>query len=163
MKWLTDLLKTIFVDWWQKKKPDIVPTPEPSTPATDEWLNAVLHTCPEEARGWPIVSTLTVTKAGGDYAFDTDKRDLWPNVDGCCGNMVCLLYRDGKWHGAPCDGFRPFPSKRSAGCFCVCDRDHRTYEPVSGEKVGMMVIGFCRNGVRMAPKQRTSIAWVVWP
>jgi hypothetical protein len=162
MKWLTDLLKKLFVDWWKKQKVDPVVKPE-AQPAQDEFVGAVLHTCPDEVHGWPVVSGLNVTRSGGDYSFDTDKRELWPNIDGCCGNIVCLLFRDGTWHAAPCDGFRPFPSRRSASCFCVCDGDKRTFEPVSGEKVGMMVTGFCRNGNRMKPKQRTRIAWMVWP
>lgn len=165
MKWLTDLLKKLFSNWWQKKKPDVIPTPEPDKPASDEWNDMTIHVSPEEVRGWQKVCDITVTQAGGDYIIDTDKRDLWPDIgDRIVGNVWCFLFRNGKWHAGPFDGLRPFPCKRDAAAFCVpLNTSARFATPERGEKVGVATSGVCRSGEEMRPKQRSGITWIVWP
>jgi len=100
--------------------------------------------------------------------FGTGDPQVAPNyAPGCIGDVICLLYRDGTWHAGACDGMRPFKSTSSThkprSAFCVNDGDKRTYEPQSGERVGVVVAGQCRHGKHLKPKQRTTIAWMVWP
>lgn len=159
MKWLTDILKKLFVDWW-KKRPDAKPEP-----TADEWTSALLHLCPEECRNWPVVSKTTVTVNGGNLVIDVDSRDKWPDIgDRILGNTVCLLFRDGRWHAGPWDGLRPYPCTRSLADVCVpASTSARFATPEKGERVGIMPIGGCRAGEYMRPKQRGTVAWVVWP
>jgi hypothetical protein len=138
---------------------------KPDEPLQDEFGGAVLHTCPPSVALWPVVSSLTVEIRGSKLFLATDKPELWPNVDGCIGNIHCLLFRESRWHAGPIDGMRPFAQNggdRGKGCGAVPDGDKRLYEAIPGEQVGFVVTGFCRKGARMQPVQRTAIGWVTW-
>jgi hypothetical protein len=171
-------------DWMNKGDQPVAPTtpaPTPTQPspepapvqpapqasgATNAWTSARFWTCPDSVRDWPVVSSLTVEIRGGKPFFTTDKPELWPNIDGTIGNVVCLLYRDGQWQAGPIDGMRPFSQAggdRTMKIGAIPDGDNRKWEAISGETVGFSVTGQCRRGEHMSPKQRTEVAWIVWP
>lgn len=110
------------------------------------------------------MSTLTISWRGGDLYCDLDDWSKWPAPDGTIGNVWVFLFRDGKWHGGPCDGFRP-PTRnfRSKRALCVPEGDKQLYVPQSGETIKVMLSGPCRKGKGMKPAQRSSIAEIVWP
>lgn len=154
----------------KKDKPVVVhPVDKPEDkPASDEvFPSCVMHTCPSVVRSWPVVSKLTARRAGGRLYFNVGNSSLWPNVGGTCGHIHCMLYRDGAWHGGPCDALRPpnasgdCPVKED-NCACVPDGDDQLYVPKNGEEVRFVISGFCRNGGRMKPTQRTSEAVITW-
>lgn len=139
----------------------------PEAPQTVEFRSAVLHTCPDSVRTWPEVSSLTVTRSNNRLVFSTDTPAAWPNIDGCCAQIQCGLYRDGAWHFGPCDALRPFNSAGVAppkedSCACVPDGDARLYVPVAGEEVRFRLSGYCRHGQHMRPTQLSREAVLVW-
>ncbi len=148
---------------WNPRGDDYTNAPPVAT--DDIFAACVIHGAPESVRAWPIVSQATAKWRGGDLQVDLDDWSKWPAPDGTIGNIWCFLYRDGKWHGGPCDGFRP-PNRnfRSKSCFCCPGTgDQRLYEPQSGETVKVMISGPCRKGHGMKPAQRSTIVEVVWP
>ena len=165
-------IKSAFSRLFRTGKPkDDTPKDEPTdTQPADEFATAVLHTCPDRVRTWPVVSGLTVERRNGQLCFDSGRRDLWAGVEATkrpdgsmlCGELHVLLRRDGKWHCGPCDGIWTLPSSKGEDSACVPDDDTRRYEPHSGETVGIVLVGCSRGGRLMKPAQRTEICWLTW-
>lgn len=172
MNHLIQWLISLFRKSAKPSKPSAPPADPPTapsdpSPAPDEFTTARFHTCPKEAGQFKVVSSLAVEIRGSRLYFTTDHPELWPNVDGCIGELHCMLYRDGQWHAGPIDGMRPFAQNggdRSTKCAAVPDNDNRLYEARSGDKVGFVVSDKCRNmrSVKL-PGKRTGIAWITWP
>lgn len=168
-----------ILKWWSsyqsdQKKPTPQPKPidppkpvdpvKPVEPTTDkdEFTIADIHTAPDVIKSWPIVSDLIVKQEGNKLHFNSTQSSHWPNIDGCCAHIHALLFRNGVWHCGPCDALHPMPSVKEASCICVPDGKKRLYTPEVGEKVGILITGFCRYGNDMKPAQRSSIAWITW-
>jgi len=160
-KWLVDFLKKIF--GWEDETTTTTTVIDPNNPVTpvDEFSMATMHTTIQSVSQWPIISTLTVKDSGSRITLDVDDatRPRWPRDVSI--NIHCLLFRDGKWHAGPCDGVRPLPSVKDYKCLCIPSGDNRLYEPIKGEKVGVVITTKCRNSQVGAEKFRSSIAWVV--
>ena len=147
----------------QKPVDPVKPVEKPVDPTDkDEFTSAKIYTAPGIVTSWPTVSDLIVEQQGNKLRFDTTKRSCWPNIDGCCAHIHALLLRNGTWHTGPCDALRPMPSVKEASCICVPDGDKQLYVPENGEKVGIVITGFCRHSKGMHPAQRSSIAWITW-
>lgn len=162
-------LLSLFTKKYKPVKPPVVVPDKPAdgAPVNEMFPTSKLHTCPDSVRSWPVVSQLTAKRGGGRLYFHMTNPALWKNIGGTCGHIHCLLYRDGEWHGGPCDALRPpnasgdCPVKED-DCACVPDGDKQLYVPKDGEAVRFVITGFCRYGTGMKPAQRTSEAVITW-
>jgi len=130
----------------------------------EAFTKGVVHTTKDEVRNYPQVSILKAKVADGKIYLDVDSREKWSPIEGdIVGELLTILLRDGKWHYGPSDGVHQFPSVKNMDSACVPEGDARLYEPKPGEAVGLKVIGCCRRGRFMRPKQVTSTVWITWP
>jgi hypothetical protein len=167
MNWLWNWIKSLFAKK-QNPTPQPQPGPQPqlSTYSRKGWDDARFHTAPESVRTWPVVDRLRVNFIGSRFSYTLEHPELWPIVPGnkpTIGNLWCFLFRDGAWHGGPCDKLRPVGAQKERKDAVVPNGDIRLYVPIRGETVGIALSGFCRRGEVMSPKQLTEVCWVVWP
>jgi hypothetical protein len=147
--------------------PPVIVGPGPVPPvlsgnALDDLSGYVFYTTKADVAGSPVVSQLKITRLTGSVFRYEIIGGSWPNKGGTVGNLMCALYRDGKWRAGPCDAMKPAPNSKGYKSLCVPDGKKRLHEPIKGEKVRVWVQGFCRYLSSVEPNQRTSVVELTW-
>lgn len=162
----TNQVTTVPGTFSTNQEPVVIgPGPVPavlSENALNDLSGYVFYTTKADVAGSPVVSQLKITRLSGSVFSYEISGGTWPNKGGTVGNLMCALYRDGKWRAGPCDAMRPAPNSKGYKSLCVPDGDTRLHVPVNGEKVRVWVQGFCRRSASVEPNQRTSVVELIW-
>lgn len=160
MKRLTDLLKKLFVDWWQKQKPD----PEPEY-KDDLDISKVVVLKTDKARFAQFKITCGLKRiwlSGGQIWWEYNTDPKWRDVGGVNGN-IWMYWKDadGNWHGSPCDGIRTGQNHKPISDF---KHEYDPWPPPSdGETVALGVSTICRNNQFKNGEERSNVVVFTWP
>lgn len=129
------------------------------------WLHA-------DVSGWPVASTLRSVSISGRFInLDYCAAGRWPisryeggDVD-VVGNPWVFVNKNGQWYAATWEWLRPGQTSKHASaveCGHIKRRELNNWRPRSGERLGFMVSGMARSGVRNI-KERTNVVMFTWP
>ena len=113
-----------------------------------------------DVSGWAQTATLNASVGGGSVNLNYDKARVWPGIDNVNANAwVFFTYKGGNY-ASTFDYMRPGQTRKSAN-FQI-PMDGGTWRPSSGETVGFMVSGLCRDSRRNV-SERSNVDFVTWP
>lgn len=149
--------------WWDKDDPTKPDNKE--FPAGMVWLGV-------DVSGWQTTSVCTPSVAGNTVNMEHTKKSVWPkagNVDGgvCNANCWIVFNYNGTWYAATWEWLKVN--------ICVKKLTNKlgtyikkspvipsSWNPKSGEKIGLFVSGLCRDSSRNV-SERSELVWITWP
>ena len=124
-----------------------------------------LHT---DVSDWAVTASLQASVSGGAINVPYSKARVWPAVDGVNANPWVIVNLNGQWHAATFEYLRHGQTSKPVGVLDGSKGDHikvsplNRWRPRSGERIGLMVSGLARGGMRNV-RERSNIVMVTWP
>ena len=149
------------VDQEQSAQTNPVDDVESDIPDGTKFLHA-------DVSSWPVTASLSASVSGSTINMPYSKSKVWPANDGVNANPWVFANVGGQWYAATFEWLRYGQTSKPKGVLDGSMGDHikvsplSGWEPTSGERIGFMVSGLARSGVRNV-KERSNISWVVWP
>lgn len=113
-----------------------------------------------DVSGWRQTATLDASVSGSKVYLNYDKANVWPGVDGVNANAWVFFTFNGRKYAGTFDYMRPGQTTKSANFLIPVGGSE--WRPSSGERVGFMVTGLCRDSRRNV-SERSNVDWVIWP
>jgi len=122
-----------------------------------------LHT---NVSSWPVTASLNASVRGGTVNLPYSKSKVWHAVDGVNANPWVFVNLNGQWYAATWEYLRYGQTSKQMGGKSwgghIKVSPLSSWEPHSGERVGLMVSGLARSSLRNV-KERSNVTMVTWP
>lgn len=125
-----------------------------------------------DVSGWKDTADLKVSVVGKAVMMDSTKKDVWPvagKVDkGVCNANAWIIFDyDGKTYAATWEwlakGQNVKKLTNKLGTYIKKTPPiPSSWNPKSGEKIGIFVSGLCRDSSRNV-FERSEVVWIIWP
>ena len=121
---------------------------------------------------WKKTAKCVCNISGKAVSLDSDKKNVWPvagKVDkGVCNANAWIIFNyGGKTYAATWEWLAKGQSIKKLtnklGTYIKKTPPiPSSYNPASGEKIGLFVSGLCRDSSRNV-SERSNISWIIWP
>jgi len=118
-----------------------------------------------DVSNWAVTASLDASVSGGKVTLNYNKARVWPAVDGVNANPWVFVNLNGQWYAATWEYLRAgqtlkdMSGKSWGGHIKVSPLS--SWEPRSGERIGLMVSGLVRGGLRNV-QERSNVDMVTW-
>ena len=133
-------------------------------------ISGTIHWLHPDVSSWPATAKLEASVGDGAISLPYDKARVWFAVKGANANPWVFVNLNGEWYAATFEYLRHGQISKPMAVLSKTGGmgDHikvaplSKWRPTSGERIGLMVSGLARGGLRNV-KERSNVVMVTWP
>lgn len=118
-----------------------------------------------DVSSWSVTASLNASVSGGRVNLPYSKAKVWPASDGMNANPWVFVNLNGQWYAATWEYLRYGQTLKDMRGKSWGDHIKvaplSSWEPQSGERIGLMVSGLVRGGLSNV-KERSNVCMVTW-